>query len=138
MHNHNLCFKTRLIKLICLFSFYKCRITKNEMPFSFPTISICPQPYQNMSRIQELGLRDNIWSFFQYHNNGTFEGWPIKNSSNAENIWETTTFGFWDMIKDVSMNSYDSKYVINTSFHVENSDNWLYAKVSLIKVTTMV
>lgn len=82
-----------------------------------------------MSGVQTLGLRDNIWSFFQYQTNGSFEGWPIKNSINAENIWETTTFAFWDIIQSVKMDDYNSKYVTNASFKLENSDDWLYAKV---------
>ena len=79
--------------------------------------------------MKELGLRDNIWSFFQYQNNKSFIDWPITNVSNAENIWETTTFGFWDIIQDVSMVAYDSMYVMNNSFQLENSNDWLYAKV---------
>jgi hypothetical protein len=100
------------------------------VPFSFPSVTICPEPYQNMSRIQELGLRDNMWNFYQYQINKSFEGWPIKNSSNAANIWETTTFGFWDIIKDVSMAAYDLNYGMNASFEIGNPDSWLYAKVS--------
>ncbi len=84
-----------------------------------------------MSRIQELGLRDNIWNFFQYQNNKSFNGWPIKNTSNAENVWETTTFQFWDIIEDVSLYISNSENwsVMNTSFRLENINDWLYAKV---------
>jgi hypothetical protein len=102
------------------------------LPFLLPTISICPEPYQNRSRISELGLQDNLWSIFQYNYNKSFEGWPITNSSTGDNIWETTTFGFWEMIQNVSMLSYHENFVLNSSFKLENENDWLYAKVSKI------
>jgi len=77
-------------------------------------------------------LRDNLWNIFQYQNNKSFEGWPIKNSSNGDNIWETTTFSFWEMIQNVTMESYSETFVINSSFRLENNNDWLYAKVSKI------
>ena len=79
--------------------------------------------------MNELGLRDNVWSIFQYQRSKSFEAWPFKNASNAEHIWETTTFGFWEIIQNVEMTKYDPKYVINSSFQLENNDDWLYAKV---------
>lgn len=95
----------------------------------FPTVTICPEPYQNMSKFNQLGMRDDVWSFFRYQKNGSFEMWPFKNASNAENIWEATTFGFWEIIQNVTMDKYDPKYVINSSFQLENNDDWLFAKV---------
>jgi hypothetical protein len=108
------------------------RINENESPFIFPTVTICPEPYQNMSRIKELGLKENIWNFFQYQINNSFAGWPIKNISNAENIWETTTFGFWEIIQNVSMSKYNAKYVMNSNFQLENNNSWLFAKVRIL------
>jgi hypothetical protein len=108
------------------------RIEGNEFPFLFPTVTICPDPYQNISRITELGLTSNIWNFLQYQSKGSFEGWPIKNASKGENIWETTTFGFWEIIQNISMEKYDPKYVINSSFQLEDNNSWLFAKVRLL------
>jgi hypothetical protein len=105
-------------------------IVENEEPFPFPTISICVEPYQNFTRIKELGLSKDIWTFYKYRKENSFEGWPIKKSSSGTDIWESTTFGLWQMIEEVNMKYVNESYVFNQSnFKLEDENSWLYLKV---------
>jgi hypothetical protein len=105
-------------------------IVENEDPFPFPTISICAEPYQNFTRIQELGLSKDIWTFYKYNSEKNFEGWPMNKSSNGTDIWESTTFGLWQMIEEVNMKYVNESYVFNQSnFKLEDENSWLYLKV---------
>ena len=106
-------------------------ISENEDPFPFPTISICAEPFENFTKLKELGLSPNIWKFMK-HQKENFTNWPINNASIGASLWESTTFGFWEMIVEVSMISYkNSEYVFNQSKHsFEDENGWLYAKVN--------
>ncbi len=66
------------------------------------------------------------------HQKENFTNWPIKNTSVGASLWESTTFGFWEMILEVSMISYkNSEYVFNQYKHsFEDENGWLYAKVN--------
>ena len=108
----------------------KCSIIENENPFPFPTISICAEPFENLTKLKELGLPQNVWNLVKHETVEDFMNWPINNSLTGANIWEETTFGFWEMIHDVSMSFQDPGYILNRSeFSFEDENGWLYAKV---------
>jgi hypothetical protein len=109
-------------------------IVENEDPFPFPTISICAEPYQNFTLIKELGLSQDIWTFYKYNSEKNFEGWPMNKSSNGTDIWQNTTFGLWQMIEEVNMKYVNESYVFNQSnFKLEDENSWLYLKVMKLK-----
>jgi len=97
----------------------------NEEQLKFPSVSICAQPFINSTAIKKLNLNQNIWNFFKYGESQSFENWPIKNSTLDYRLWEQTTYGFFDIIKNVSL----SNYFLNADFQFEDNNSWLFIKV---------
>ena len=112
------------------FHFQLDSIVEKEYPFLFPRISICAEPYQNIAGMKQLGIgNDDAWNLFKYRTLNNFSGWPITNSANGKDIWETTTFGFHDMIGELSMRSYNEADAVDSSFNLKESIGWLDIKV---------
>lgn len=72
-----------------------------------------------------MNLNQNIWNFFKYGESQSFENWPIKNSTLDSRLWELTTYGFFDLIKNISL----SNHFLNADFQFEDSNSWLFIKV---------
>jgi hypothetical protein len=89
-------------------------------------VSICAQPFINSTAIEKMNLSQNLWNFLRYLRSRNFEGWPIKNSTLDSHLWEKTTFGFHDIIKNVAIND----DFLNEAFQFEDSNSWLFVKVS--------
>jgi hypothetical protein len=88
-------------------------------------VSICAQPFVNSTAIKELNLSKYIWNLL-YYANKNFDGWPIKNSTTDYHLWEQTTFGFNDIIINVTIIGRSS---LNDDFQFEDSNSWLFVKV---------